>query len=169
MGILETIGVVTTRATLAFLVFTLGVVAASLARRLVQCVLQKIKINQRLALLNYPYDVEKIATIATFYLVYIASLAITFWLLGIASIVMWLLLFTFVMALTFTVLSFAKDLLPNLLGWYTAKTKLKLKEGSKITLAKVSGKVQRIRFTDTIITSPSGDELHVPNVLFWRG
>lgn len=166
MGILETVGIVTTRATLAFLIFTLGVVAASLTKRLVKRVLQKVKLNQKLALLNYPYDCENIAATASFYLVYIASIVITFWLLGIASFVMWLLVFTFVMALTFTVLSFAKDLLPNLLGWYVAKTKLRLHKGSKIKLAKVSGKVKRVRFIDTIVINSSGDELHVPNVLF---
>ena len=168
MGILETIGIVTTRATLAFLVFTLGVVAASLGKRLVKKSLQKIKINQTLALLDYPYDCENLAATATFYLIYITSIAITFWLLGIVSAVMWLLVFAFVMALTFTVLSFAKDFLPNLMGWVIATQKLKLRAGSKINLRKVTGKVQKVRFVDTIVISPTGDELHVPNVLFWR-
>lgn len=168
MGILETIGIVTTRASLAFLVFTFGVLASSLSKRLVKKVLRKVEANEKLALINYPYDIENIASVATFYLVYITTMILTFWLLGIASVVMVLLLLAFAMALAFSLASFAKDFLPNAYGWYRLKSEGKVKVGSKINLLKVSGVVKKIRFVDTIIISQSGDLLHVPNVLFWK-
>ncbi len=168
MGIFETIGIVTTRATLAFLVFTLGIIGASVSKRLVKKVLRKVHINQTLALLNYPYDMENLAAVATFYIVYIVTLSVTFWLIGIAGVVMWLLLLAFAMALAFSIASFAKDFLPNIYGWYKIRKEGKIRAGSKIKLVRVHGTVQKIRFIDTLVLSNAGDLLHVPNVLFWK-
>ena len=123
MGILEQIGFVTTRALLAFIVFTFGTLAASAVKRIVKISLKRINANQAIALLKYPYDIEHIAGALSFYLVYIITALITFWLLGIASIVAGLILLLLAILSVLTAASFSKDLLPNLYGSYQLKTK----------------------------------------------
>ena len=139
-----------------------------MSKRLVKKILKNASVNRTLALLDYPYDLENIAAVATFYFVYVTTLFVTFWLLGIASIVMGLLLFAFVLALTLSIASFAKDFLPNAYGWYKLKREGKVRVGTKIKYPRVSGVVKKIRFVDTIVLSSAGDLLHVPNVLFWK-
>lgn len=168
MNLLEVIGIVTTRASLAFLVFTFGTLSSSLSKRLVKKVLKKIDANKKLALLNYPYDVENIAAVAAFYLVYVVTMVATFWLLGIASVVTVLLLLGLAMAIAFSLASFAKDFLPNAYGWYKIKREGKVRVGSYLRIPKVYGVVKRVGFVSTIVVSHAGDELHVPNVLFWK-
>ena len=168
MGILEQIGVVTTRALLAFIVFTLGTVAASACKRLMRKFLRKIGANRALAVLNYPYDIENICGVLTFYLVYIVTLLITFWLLGIASYVGGLILLLLAILIVLSIASFSKDLLPNLYGWYKLRRVKKIKVGSHISLSKVQGKVVKIKFLETHVHNRHGDLLHVPNVLFWK-
>ena len=168
MGVLEQVGVVTTRILLAFIVFTVGTVSASAVKRLVLKLLRKINANRALALLKYPYNIERLGGILAFYLVYVITVIFTFWLLGIASFIGGLILLLIAILLVLTVASFSKDLLPNLYGWYTLKRKEKIKVGSKISFSKVNGKVEKIKFIETLVRSSSGDLLHVQNVLFCR-
>lgn len=168
MGIIETIGIVTTRAMLAFIVFTLAVFAASLTKSIVKKSLKKLRLNQTLALLNYPYDLEGIVATTSFYFVYLLFIALSFWLLGIASIVAILLLATLLMVISLSIFSFAKDFIPNVLGFLRAKYSLDVVVGSKVDLPKVSGTVKEIGFINTRLILPSGDLVYVPNILFWH-
>ncbi len=168
MGLLEFIGILTTRVLLAFLVFSLGTIGASIAKRLVRRLLRESNVNRALALLNIHYNLEELGGIFAFYLVYVITGVVTLWLLGIASIVMWILLLLLAIAIAFSVAAFAKDLLPNLRGWYQLRRARRVIIGSEISLPHVSGTVEKVRLVETLVRSPAGDLLHVPNRLFWE-
>jgi small-conductance mechanosensitive channel len=166
MGMLELIGVITTRVLLAFIVFTLGTVFASACKRIVKKVLQRVKANRALALLNWPYNIENIGSVFIFYVVYIITALITLWLLGIASFVIGLILLLLAILVVLSAASFSKDFLPNMYGWYIIKKKGKIKIGSNISILKLVGKVEKISFLETLVRNSQGDLLHVPNGLF---
>ena len=166
MALLELIGILTTRLVLAFVVFSLGTIGASIAKRLVEKILHDSNVNRALAVLNIPYNLEKILGVLAFYLIYIITAIVVLWLLGIASFVLWALLLLLAIVTALSAAAFAKDLLPNLQGWYQLRRARKVLVGSEISLPQISGTVEKVRLIETLVRGPSGDLLHVPNRLF---
>ena len=76
----------------------------------------------------------------------------------------WILMIFIVFTLVFTVLSF-KNLLPNLLAWYSLKRTKHIKTGTSLHIQGTTGTVISIGLLETKIKTTNGEVLSVPNAL----
>ena len=70
------------------------------------------------------------------------------------------------MLLILTFLVGLKDVIPNFVAWLIIQKRGKLKEGHRIDIKEISGRVEKIGYLETEIKTDSDDILYVPNNLF---
>ena len=59
-----------------------------------------------------------------------------------------------------------KDVLPNFVAWIIIQKRGKIKEGYRIEIKEISGRVEHIGYLETEIKTDNDDILYVPNNLF---
>ena len=114
------------------------------------------------------YNIESgVSTIVSF-MVYLVTIVFFLNHLGITSIVLYLVVGAILMLLILTFLVGLKDVIPNFVAWVVLQRKGKIKEGKRVEVREISGRVEKIGYLETEIKTEYGDILYVPNSLFLK-
>ncbi|HIJ11788.1 TPA: mechanosensitive ion channel, partial [Candidatus Woesearchaeota archaeon] len=97
-------------------------------------------------------------------LIYVITIVYFLDQLGITSYVVWIILGAIFMLVILTFLVGLKDVIPNFVAWLLLQRKVK--EGRRVSVREISGRVERVGFLETEIKTDNGDILYVPNSLF---
>ncbi|PIN73560.1 hypothetical protein COV20_05040 [Candidatus Woesearchaeota archaeon CG10_big_fil_rev_8_21_14_0_10_45_16] len=140
--------------------FGLGI----LAKKFLSKVLKEVELNKIMSKVGITSNVEKgISTIAS-YVIYLVTVLFFLENLGVTSYVVYLVVGGMLMLLILTLLVGLKDVIPNFFAWTILRRKVK--EGSRIEVREISGRVERVGYLETEIKTENGDVLYVPNSLF---
>jgi len=143
--------------------FGLGV----LAKKLVKKVLKEIELNKIMNKVGVTMDLESGVSSIVSFVIYFFTIIIFLAHFNIKSIwVLYLIAGAFLMLLILTFLVGLKDVIPNFVAWLIIQKRGKLKEGHRVDIKEISGRVEKIGYLETEIKTDSDDILYVPNNLF---
>tara|TARA_Y100000310_G_C20633754_1_gene790068 strand:+ start:852 stop:1397 length:546 start_codon:yes stop_codon:yes gene_type:complete len=142
--------------------FGLGV----LAKKLLKKVLKEIELNKIMNKVGVTINLEAGISSIVSYVIYLFTIVIFLDKLGIKSIVLYIVVGAILMLLILTFLVGLKDVIPNFVAWLIIQKRGKLKEGHRIDIKEISGRVEKIGYLETEIKTDSDDILYVPNNLF---
>ena len=144
--------------------FGLGILAQKLVYRL----LREIELNKLLGKVGITQNIDKWVSNIISWVIYLVFIVVFLNHLGITSIVLYLVLGAVLMLIILTFLVGLKDVIPNLIGWIYILRKGQIKEGRRVEVKEISGRVEKIGYLEAEIKTDSGDILYVPNNLFLK-
>ncbi len=153
----------------AVIVLLLGLGLGLLVRKLLGSLLKEIELNKIVLRVNIRYDLERWISSLVSYVIYLVAFVLFLDLLGVRSVVLYLIIGAVLMLLVLTTVVGLKDIIPNLIGWlFLQKKSTLIKEGRTIEVKEISGVVERVGYLETEIRTEHGDVLYVPNALFLK-
>lgn len=144
--------------------FGLGI----LAKKMIQRLLKEIELNRIMGKVGVTHNLEAIISTIIMYIIYLVTIVFFLRQLNIESIVLYIVVGAVLMLILLTILVGLKDIIPNFVGWLFIQKKGKIKEGRRIEVREIEGRVERIGFLETEIMTERGDVLYVPNSLFLK-
>lgn len=149
----------------ALAILFIGFSAGLLVRKLLQKLLQEVEFNKHLLKVRIHYNLERMVSSVTAYLIYILTIMLFLKALGIHRLALYTVVGIILFLIALSLLVWLKDALPNLAGWHRL-LRQQLEVGKVASLPSVKGKVIAIGYFETKIKTARGDVLHVPNALF---
>jgi len=144
--------------------FGLGV----LSRKFALKIFREFNLNKFLGKIGITNDIENIVSIIISYVIYLFTIIIFLEKLLIKSLVLYLIAGGVITLLILSLLVGLKDVIPNFVGWIYLQRKKKIKEGKRVDVREISGRVERVGYLETEIKTDNGDILYVPNSLFLK-
>ncbi|HLC88410.1 MAG TPA: mechanosensitive ion channel domain-containing protein [Candidatus Nanoarchaeia archaeon] len=151
---------------IAFVILLIGLGIGILAKKLLKKVLKKIELNAIMGKAGITADVEATLSSMVSYLIYLITIVLFLDQLELASTVLYIIIGAALMLLILTLLVGLKDVLPNFVAWIIIQKRGKIKEGYRIEIKEISGRVEHIGYLETEIKTDNEDILYVPNNLF---
>ncbi len=137
-----------------------------LAKKLLKKVLKEIELNKIMNKVGISSNIEWAISSIISYLIYLITIVFFLNQLGIASVVLYIVVGAILMLLILTFLVGLKDVIPNFIAWLIIQKRGKLKEGHRVDIKEISGRVEKIGYLETEIKTDNDDILYVPNNLF---
>ena len=145
-------------------ILLLGFGLGILVKKILTKVLKEIELNKIMAKVGVRSNIEKWVSNIVSILIYVITIVYFLDQLGITSYVVWIILGAIFMLVILTFLVGLKDVIPNFVAWLLLQRKVK--EGRRVSVREISGRVERVGFLETEIKTDNGDILYVPNSLF---
>ena len=149
-------------------ILLIGFGTGILAKKLVFRILKEIELNKIMSRVGVRYDLEKWVSSIISYVIYLFTIVIFFDQLGITSVVLYLIVGGILMLIILTFLVGLKDVIPNFVAWVLLQRKGRVKEGRRVEVREISGRVEKVGFLETEIKTDNDDILYVPNSLFLK-
>ena len=147
----------------AVIILLIGFIIAKLVSRLVQRILHEAELDSLLKKAGAKVSFELALSHIAEYFVYFITIIFALNALGITAFVMYIIAIAAVALLIISVFLGMKDFIPNFMaGWYIYRNDL-LKEGKKVKINSVSGKVVKMSLLNARIKTPKGDLIYMPN------
>ncbi len=148
----------------AFLILILGWVLGSTLSSISRRILKSIETNKFLEeKLNLRTNFESLLTNILKYSIYLLTLSSALTRIGISTkILLWAILIIVFFTLLLLILAF-KDVIPNILAWFSIMKTQKIKIGETITVKSITGKVLAINLIETKIQTQSHETIFIPN------
>ena len=137
-----------------------------LAKKLLKKVLKEIELNKIMNKVGISSNIEGAISSIVSYLIYLITIVFFLNQLGIASVVLYIVVGAILMLLILTFLVGLKDVIPNFIAWLIIQKRGKLKEGHRVDIKEISGRIEKIGYLETEIKTDNNDILYVPNNLF---
>src|SRR3989344_5243210 len=154
-----TVGVV-----ILFIGFALGIIV----KKVVFKVLKGMELNKVMIRVGISHDIERwISSLASF-IIYLITFIFFMNYLGITSTVLYLIVGAVLMLLVLTFIVGLKDVIPNLVAWVILHKDERITVGRRVEVKEIAGRVEKIGYLETEITTEYGDTLYVPNTLFLK-
>ena len=150
------------------IILMVGFVLGILAQKLLSKILKEVELNHIASKVGITNNLEKWVGVLVSYVIYLISIVLFLIRLGITSIVLYLILGAVLMLLILTFIVGLKDIIPNLVAWLILHKDERITVGRRVEVKEISGRVERIGYLETEITTEYGDTLYVPNTLFLK-
>ena len=137
-----------------------------LAKKLIKKILKEIELNKIMSRVGITSNIESAISSIVSYLIYLITIVFFLRELGIASVVLYLVVGAVLMLIILTFLVGLKDVIPNFIAWIIIQKRGKIKEGHRIEVREISGRVEKLGYLETEIKTDNDDILYVPNNLF---
>jgi len=137
-----------------------------LVKKLLKKVLKEIELNTIMGKAGITLDVETVLSSIVSYLIYLIAIVLFLKQLKLDFIVLYIVIGAVLLLLILTCLVSLKDVLPNFVAWIIIQKRGKIKEGYRIEIKEISGRVEHIGYLETEIKTDNDDILYVPNNLF---
>jgi len=151
---------------IGIVILLIGFGIGILVKKLLKKVLKGIELNTIMGKAGITIDVETILGSIVSYLIYLIAIVLFLDQLELTSVVLYIVVGAVLMLLILTCLVGLKDVLPNFVAWIIIQKRGKIKEGYRIEIKEISGRVEHIGYLETEIKTDNDDILYVPNNLF---
>ena len=148
------------------IILLVGFGVGILVKKLLKKILKEIELNKLMNKVGLTINLESSISTIISYLIYLVTIVFFLNQLGITSIVLYLVVGAILMLIILTFLVGLKDVIPNFVAWLIIQKRGKLKEGHRIDIKEISGRIEKIGYLETEIKTDSDDILYVPNNLF---
>ncbi len=149
-------------------ILLIGLAIGILTKKLLKKVLKEIELNLIMGKAGITVDLESILSSIVSYLIYLITIVLFLKQLKLDVIVLYIVIGAVLMLLILTCLVGLKDVLPNFVAWMIIQKRGKIKEGYRIEIKEISGRVEHIGYLETEIKTDHDDILYVPNNLFLK-
>lgn len=153
----------------AVVLVLIGLILGRIGARFTARILKEINCNDTMRrIIGRKVPVEELAALAVRYFVYIVFAILALNQLGLTVFMVQIIAVAILLAVLISVLLSIKDFIPNFLAGMRLQSDELLKEGDKIEVGDLKGRVQKINITDTFLRTKSGDLISVPNAFLLK-
>jgi small-conductance mechanosensitive channel len=147
----------------AVVILLIGFIIGKLAGRFIQKALHEAELDKILKKAGAKVTFEKALSQITEYFIYFITIIFALNQLGITTVVLYIIALAAMVILVISAFLGLKDFIPNFIAGLVIYRRDLIKEGKKVSINGVSGKVHKLSLLDTIIKTPKGDIIHIPN------
>lgn len=149
----------------AIVILLVGLIIGLVVKKVLAKVLHEIELDKIVNRLGKDYSLEKNLSSLAAYIIYFIALVIFLNQLGITSIVLYLVVGVILLLLGATFLLGVKDFIPNFMAGISIYRKGNLKEGKKIKVNNIEGKIIKFGLVEIEIETKTKDRIYIPNSL----
>jgi small conductance mechanosensitive channel len=149
----------------AIVILLIGLIIGIIVKKLLRRILHEIELDKTVKRLGKDYSLEKRISSLAAYFIYFVALVWSLNQLEIAPVVLYILVGTVLLLLGATFLMGIKDFIPNLIAGIVIHRKGRWKEGKKIKVKGIEGKIEKIGLLEMEIRTEKGDKIYLPNSL----
>ena len=147
----------------AIIVLLAGFVIGRVIGRIVQKVLHEVELDKMLYKSGFKMPLEHTLGMVTSYIIYFIAVVMALNQLGLTSVVLYIIVGGAVLLIIIATLLGIKDFIPNMIAGFFIYKKGLFREGQKIIIKNVEGKVTKINLFETELETKKGDKIYIPN------
>ncbi len=156
-----------TRFVVAIVILLVGLIIGKILGRLLQKALSELEIDKIIKkATGMRIQLEELSSHGLSYLIYFIAVIMALKQVGIASEILNLMAIGLTVVILLSIFLGVKDFVPNAVAGVMIHHKKIVKEGDKVKVLDIAGKIEDIGLVDTKVRTKSGDIIHVPNSLF---
>jgi len=148
---------------IAVIIFLIGVVIGRTAEKVLKRILHEVELNKNLKKAGIKLPLEKIITNFVKYFIYFIAAIWALTELGLTTTVLNMISAVVLVLILISLILGVKDFIPNIIAGYFIHRKQMLKQGDKIAVQNLKGKIEKITLTETEIKTEKGDTIYIPN------
>jgi len=153
---------------IAVIIILIGLIIGRTVEKILQRILKEIELNKNLKKAGINFPLEKIITNFAKYFIYFIAAIWALTELGLTTTVLNMISAVVLILILISLILAVKDFIPNVFAGYFIHRKRMFKEGDKISVQNLKGKIVKITLTETEIKTEKGDTIYVPNSVIKR-
>jgi len=148
---------------IAIIILLIGFIIGRILGRITQKILKEIELNKILKRAHVNLALEQTLGHVVTYFVYFVTIITALKQLDLQTLVFDLIAIAALIVIIISILLAIKDFIPNAISGFMIYQKGIIKEGDKIKIGDLEGKVKKISILETEIETKKGDTIHIPN------
>lgn len=151
---------------IAVIILLVGFIIGNVLGKLIYKLLNEFELNKILEKAGIKFNFEEILKHFVMYLIYFISIIWALSELGLSTIILEIIFAAVIIVVIAAILLGIKDFLPNAFAGFSINKKGLIREGDKIKINGLEGKVKKISLAETEIETKNKDIILVPNISF---
>jgi len=152
----------------AIVILLIGFIIARIIGKIIHRVLHEVELNKIVKKAGAKFEIERTASHFVTYFLYFITVIWALDALGLTTTILNMISAAFLVLIIISVFLAVKDFIPNIIsGVYIYKKGL-IKEGDRVKIDNLEGKVKKISLIETEIETRNGDKIHIPNSLLTK-
>ena len=147
----------------AVVILLIGFILGKLAGKLIQKVLHEAELDNILKKAGAKVSFESALSQLAEYFIYFVAVIFALNQLGITTVVLYIIALAAMVILVISAFLGLKDFIPNFIAGIFIYRKEIIRQGDKVSIDSVSGKVDNLSLLDTRIKTAKGDIIYIPN------
>jgi small-conductance mechanosensitive channel len=158
-----------TEIVVAIIILLIGLIIGKILGRIVQKMLNSLELNKIIKkTTGIRVRIEEFIAKMTSYFIFFIAIVMALDVLNLTSSIVYIVSIMIVAIIVISVAISIKDFIPNMIaGVYINKKKM-FKEGKKIKIDNIEGKIEEIRLTEIKLLTKDGDTVYIPNSLLTK-
>ena len=148
---------------IAVIVLLVGFIIGKLVGRLVQKVLHELELDNILKKMGLKISLEGTLGMITAFLIYFIAIIMALNQLGLTTTILYILIGGAVLLILVSTILAVKDFIPNLIAGFFIHKKGYFKEGNKVKVKGLEGRIKKISLIETEIITSKKDTIFIPN------
>ena len=165
----EVISPYMTNIVIAAIILLIGIIIGRISGRFLQKILKEIELNGILnKAANIQINAEDILSSFVTYFIYFIAAVMALSQIGIATEALNMIAAAVIIVIIISFFLGIKDFIPNFIAGARLHRKGRLKEGDKIRVKDMEGKIMHLNLVETRIMTKKGDIIYIPNTILTR-
>lgn len=152
----------------AVIIILIGFIIGRILGRLTHKFLKEIELNNILKKASINAKLEEVISHFVTYFIYFITVIWALNEMGLTVTILNLISIAALIIIIISILLAIKDFIPNAFAGLRILRKERIKEGSKVIIDSIDGKVKKITLLETIIETKKGDKIHIPNATLFK-
>jgi len=152
----------------AVIIILIGFIIGRILGRLTHKFLKEIELNNILKKANINLKIEELISHFVTYFIYFVTVIWALNEMGLTTTILNMISAAALIIIIISILLAIKDFIPNAFAGFRIFRKERIKEGSKVVVDNIEGKVKKISLLETIIETKKGDKIHIPNATLFK-
>jgi len=158
-----------TRLVVAVIIVLIGFIIGKIVGRLLQKILKEVELNNIIKKATHiKINLEEGFSLFATYFIYFIAIIMALSQLGLTTTVLNMISAAVIVVIIISIFLGIKDFVPNLISGIFIHRKGFVKEGDRIRVKDIEGKVIKINLVETRIKTKKGDVIYIPNTLLTR-
>ena len=149
----------------AVIILLIGFIIGRVCERIIQKVLHELELDRIMKKAGIKMSLEMVISSLVAYLIYFLAIIIALNQLGLTTVVLYIIVSAIILLIIISTLLAIKDYVPNIFAAFFIYRRGLIKEGEKIKLGHVEGRVKKIGLVETEILTKKCDTIFLPNSL----
>ncbi|MFC1801656.1 mechanosensitive ion channel domain-containing protein [Nanoarchaeota archaeon] len=150
---------------IAVVILLVGFIIGKLFGRLVQKVLHEFELDRIVEKTGLKMTLESLIGTLVSFLIYFIAIIMALNQLGLTTIILYIILGGAILLILVSIILGVKDFIPNMIAGFFVHKKGLFKEGNKIKVKGVEGKIKKISLIETEVETAKKDLILIPNSL----
>lgn len=152
-----------TKFIVAVIILLIGFIIGRIVGRLIQKVLHEIELNKILKKAGIKLSLETVLSHFTTYFIYFIAIIWALNELGLTTTMLNMISAAALILIIISILLAIKDFMPNAIAGFFIYQKGLIKEGDRIKVDRLEGRVKKISIIETEVETKKGDTIYIPN------